>query len=283
MTVGGRFLARLVTILVALVGLVMVGASPAVAESNTVAGQYVALGDSYAAGQGGVPVGEYLDPTCLVSPNGYPYLLDAEKGIHLQSNAACTGASTDEVANEQLSSLNRSTRLVTLTVGAADLNLSEVLAACTAVPPTPTDCQAAINRALLLLVAPPGGESVLGGRLTDLFEMVAAAAPKAKIVVTGYPYLFNQPVACNPLPTDVIGQINCATAALNSTIQQAVLTAQASGINIVYVDVTEDFAGHGIGSADPYINSTGIGAYHPNAAGYVAYAEAISTELQSAR
>ena len=144
MTVGGRFLSRLVTILLALVGLVMVGALPAVAESNTVAGQYVALGDSYAAGQGGVPVGEYLDPTCLVSPNGYPYLLDAEKGIHLQTNAACTGASTDEVASTQLSALNQSTRLVTLTVGAANLNLADVLADCTADPPTPTDCQAAI-------------------------------------------------------------------------------------------------------------------------------------------
>jgi lysophospholipase L1-like esterase len=271
MTVGGRFLSRLVTMFVALVGLVMVGALPAVAESNTVAGQYVALGDSYAAGQGG---GEYLDQ-CLESPNGYPYLLDLEKGIHLQTNAACTGASTDEVANEQLSSLSRSTRLVTLTVGAADLNLSDVLAACA---PVPTEnCQAAIASAV-------GELSALGGNLTDLYEMVAVEAPKAKIVVTGYPYLFNQPVDCTPPPPpeDIIGQINCAVAALNSTIEQAVMAAQASGINIVYVDVTDDFAGHGIGSTDPYIHSMGTDAYHPNIAGYVAYAEAISTELHSA-
>ena len=56
--------------------------------------------------------------------NGYPALLDAENQIHLRANAACTGAKTSDVANEQLSALKQSTRLVTLTVGAADLGLS---------------------------------------------------------------------------------------------------------------------------------------------------------------
>jgi hypothetical protein len=79
-----------------------------------------------------------------------------------------------------------------------------------------------------------------------------------------------------------MGQINCATAALNSTIEQAVLAAQTSGINIVYVDVTEEFAGHGIGSEEPFINSVGEGAYHPNAAGYRAYAKAIFAAVRSA-
>ena len=125
---------------------------------------------------------------CLQSPNGYPALLDAEKQIHLRANATCTGATTSDVANEQLSALKQSTRLVTLTVGAADLGLSAVLAACTA--GTPTQCQAAIQSALLLLPASRGDESELGGRLTDLYAEVAAAAPNALIVVTGYPLLF---------------------------------------------------------------------------------------------
>ena len=269
MTARGRFVARLVTMLIALAGFVTVGALPAAAD-NSATIQYVALGDSYAAGQGG---GDYIND-CLESPNGYPYLLDAEKRIHLQANVACTGASTDEVQSMQLSALNRGTRLVTLTVGAADLNLSDVLTACTANPPTPAECLTAIQDAKDQL-----GE--LGSSLTDLYAAVAAKAPNALIVVTGYPYLFDQLPDCSPT-ADIIAQINCATAALNATIQQAVLVAQASGINIVYVDVTDDFAGHGIGSADPYINSTGLGAYHPNAAGYIAYAKAISAELPSA-
>jgi lysophospholipase L1-like esterase len=287
MTVGGRLLSRLVTTLVALVGLVVVGTLPAAAQSNSGTIQYVALGDSYAAGQGGVALlSDYLDETCLESPNGYPYLLDGEKRIHLQTNAACTGAKTSDVISTQLSALNQGTRLVTLTVGAADLDLSRVLAACN--NPTPINCQTEILRALNEL-------SDLGASLTNLYAMVAAEAPRAKILVTGYPYLFDQPFDPSdcPLPgstpppppsslEEIMELVNCATAALNSTIHQAaVLAANASRINIEYVDVTGDFAGHGIGSEDPYINDEGIGAYHPNAAGYVAYAEAISEVLHS--
>lgn len=278
MTVGGRFLSRLVTTLVALVGLVVVGALPAAAQSNSGTIQYVALGDSYAAGQGG---GDYFNE-CLESPNGYPYLLDAEKRIHLRTNVACTGASTEEVADTQLSALNRGTRLVTLTVGAADLNLSSVLAACTPVPGP--QCQAAIQAALLLLPLECGDESELGRRLTELYASVASAAPNALIVVTGYPYLFEQPATGDP-NADVINQVNMATTLLNCAIDKAVTDAEASGINIEYVDVAGAFSGHGIGSAVSFINPPQVGlpdAFHPTAAGYVAYAEAISNALPSA-
>ena len=116
----------------------------------------------------------------MQSPNGYPALLDAENQIHLRANAACTGATTSDVSDEQLSALKQGTRLVTLTVGAADLGLSQVLAACTA--GTPTQCQEAIRLANLLLPAECGDESELGRRLTDLRADVAAAAPNALIL-----------------------------------------------------------------------------------------------------
>lgn len=176
MTARGRFVARLVTMLIALAGFVTVGALPAAAgNSGTV--PYVALGDSYAAGQGG---GDYLND-CLESPNGYPYLLDPKMRIDLRVNAACTGATTSDVSGKQLTAaLDEDTRLVTLTVGAADLGLSQVLAACTAVPPV--KCQFEIGRAA-------GELTSLGGSLSTLYAAVAApnAAPNALIVVTGYP------------------------------------------------------------------------------------------------
>jgi lysophospholipase L1-like esterase len=226
--------------------------------------QYVALGDSYAAGQGG---GDYLND-CLQSPNGYPYLLDSKGRIDLRANAACTGASTSEVSSTQLSELNQDTGLVTLTVGAADLDLSGVLAACTAVPPV--GCQDAINVAL-------GQLALLGGSLSNLYALVADAAPNALIVVTGYPYLF-EIVPGDPTAA-IKDQINNAITLLNSTIQHAV-AAQAAGVNIVYVDLTTEFAGHGIGSKKPFINSDGVGAYHPNAAGYRAYAKTIFAAIR---
>jgi lysophospholipase L1-like esterase len=270
---GRRFLARFVPMLIAgLAGILTVGALPAAADTVGI-GQYVALGDSYAAGQGGSLA---YDNKCLRSPNGYPALLDAENQIHLRANAACTGATTSDVAEEQLSALKQGTRLVTLTVGAADLGLSRVLAACTA--GTPAQCQEAMGLADLLLPAECGDESELGRRLENLYADVAEAAPNALIVATGYPLLFDDP---DLLDT----QINDATTRLNCAINKAVADAKAAGINIVYVDVTQAFARHGIGCscAVPFINppEAGINAFHPTPAGYLAYAAAISAALPS--
>ena len=108
---------------------------------------------------------------------------------------------------------------------------------------------------------------------------MADAAPNALIVVTGYPYLF-EIVPGDPTAA-IKDQINDAITILNGTIQRAV-EAQPDGVKILYVDVTAEFTGHGIGSKKPFINSDGVGAYHPNAAGYRAYAKAISAAIRSA-
>jgi lysophospholipase L1-like esterase len=292
MTARGRLLSVLVATVIALAGFVTVGA-PTAAAGSTRTLQYVALGDSYAAGVGAPPY--HPTDSCLQSKKGYPALLDRKARIDLldrkaridlQVNATCPGATTTDVARiveSEESPLNPETRLVTLTVGGNDLGLLQVLAACTAVPPTPTECQTEINRALALL-AVTEGESVLGGSLTELYAGVADAAPNALIVVTGYRLLFEL-VQGDP-NFDLKAQINRATAALNLTIKTAVESAQDDGVNIVYVDVTEQFKGHGIGSDDPFINGPDAGfpeAFHPNAAGYRAYADAISAAIEKAR
>jgi lysophospholipase L1-like esterase len=263
MSARGRLLSGLVTIVIASAGFSTIDAVPAAAKSSTV--QYVALGDSYAAGQGG---GQYLN-RCLQTAASYPEVLDSEKRIHLQANAACSGAETSEV-QDQLAALNRGTRLVTLTVGAANLNLTGLLTVCTE---TPADCQKEINERLVLLPA-------LGKELTNLYADVAEAAPRALIVVTGYPHLF-QPA--NALQA----AINTAIDQLNTTIEQAVDDADAADTtddNIIYVDVTEAFGDHGIGGDLPtFINPPGTeDAFHPTAAGYVAYANAILAVLPEA-
>jgi lysophospholipase L1-like esterase len=266
MSARGRFLSGLVTVVVALAGFVTTGALPAAADSATV--QYVALGDSYAAGQGAPP---YLN-TCLQSDNGYPALLDSEKRIHLRANETCTGATTDEVTDSQLAALNRGTRLVTLTVGAADLELSTVLTACTT--ETQLECLTAIEVA-------SGGLVQLGIDLTNLYAEVADAAPRARIVVTGYPHLFASDAPVDPVIRDAI---NAAIDALNDTIEAAV-DAQPTDVDIVYVDVVGAFGDHGIGGERPaFINPPGptAEAFHPTADGYDAYRDAILAELSEA-
>jgi lysophospholipase L1-like esterase len=255
---------------IALAGSVTVGAPTAAAgPSGTL--QYVALGDSYAAGVGAPP---YLPGSCLQSKNGYPELLDSEKHIRLRVNATCSGATTSTVADTQLSALTPGIELVTLTVGGNDLGFADLAEFCLA--GTPEECLKAIRAAEGKL---PG----LRSNLTDLYGDVADAAPKALIVVTGYPYLFESDPS-NP----IITAFNAATAALNKTIEDAVNAAHDTppGVNIIYVDVTDQFGGHGIGSSDdPFINGPTAGvpeAFHPNAAGYRAYAKAISAAIRDA-
>jgi lysophospholipase L1-like esterase len=270
MTTRGRLVSRLLALLIAVVGSVGLSALPATAgDTHTL--QYVALGDSYAAGRGG---GTYLDEVCKQTAAAYPVLLDSRKHVHLRANVGCSGATTLTVINTQVSALDDWTTLVTLTVGANDLGVADVAAKCTA-DPASTACQLAIGNALGML-AP------LAGHLSNVYTAVATAAPRALILVTGYPYLFETPTPCTTPTDSIVCQINYATTLLNKTIEDTVETAAQppSGVNIKYVDVTAAFAGHGIGGSPPlFINDTGPDAYHPNVAGYEAYASAISAAL----
>jgi lysophospholipase L1-like esterase len=261
MSARGRFLSVLVTIVVALAGFVTVGALPAAASPPIV--KYVALGDSYAAG---TAAGGF--PDCQHGDGGYPALLDSEERIRLRANEACSGATTDEVTDSQLSALNGGTRLVTLTVGGNDLDVSGLATLCLT---TPANCEAEILERLDLL-------DELGRDLRVLYAEVAEEAPKALIVVTGYPHLLEAP----PFPQDLVDALNFATNQLNLTIAAAVAAADPTGEKIVYVDVVGAFKGHGIGSPAPFINPPGVPeAFHPNAAGYRAYADVISAELDA--
>lgn len=104
---------------------------------------YVALGDSYAAGFG---AGSYVN-ACGQSPLGLPGLLDERRGIELTFNASCSGAKasadrTDAVPDlpEQLEQLvgagfiGKGTDLVTVSAGGNDLDFGSVVGACAIQP-----------------------------------------------------------------------------------------------------------------------------------------------------
>jgi lysophospholipase L1-like esterase len=268
MSARGRFVSCLATAVIALASFVTVGALPAAGAASVV--EYVALGDSYAAGWGG---GEpYDNGDCKQSGHGYPALLNSQERIDLVANASCKGATTTYVADHLPSALNQDTRLVTLTVGGNDLDVADVAATCTdRTVPQPLSCQAAIERAL-------GRLRDLGPALIDLYAKVAAKAPDARIVVTGYPHLFES-------APGIPDAVNNATDELNATIKDAVSVTQNADVNIRYVDVVPEFATHGLVIPIPipnafFINPPGTeAAFHPNELGYSAYADAILDTL----
>jgi lysophospholipase L1-like esterase len=243
-------------------------AAPATAApADTIS--YVALGDSFAAGQGALP---YSDATCRVSKKGYPVLGDRVKSVELVANLACEGAIIQDVPT-QLASLAPEVRaeieLITITVGGNNLGLSNILTQCS-VDPAGIACGEALASARTQLES-----GALALQLIATISAVQALAPNAEIVVTGYPYLF-EPV--DPLTA----QLGILTDLLNASILAATTTVDPTGTQVRYVDVTAAFAGHGIGSAEPWINFEPAGGFtpedfHPNQLGYrFGYFESLS-------
>lgn len=215
---------------------------------------YAALGDSYAAGVGG---GDYLD-TCLTSPNGYAALLAGDPGQVHADLRGCTGATTDTVIDTQLADLDQRTRTVTLTVGANDLGVGVLGQYC--LTHTADECLAALQFAL-------AGLETIATDLDETLAAIRAVAPKATVYVTGYPLLFE------PSTDPRFIAVNQGVQLLNDLIEASV---DAAGSGFVYVDVESVFAGHGIGSSDPWIIAPpDAEAFHPNEDGYIAYADAI--------
>ena len=250
--------------LVVAAGIAPTSAAPGASLGKSVGGSYVALGDSFTAGQGASPS---LDDPCLRSATeSYPAILASASSYRDRTvNAACSAATLASIPG-QIASLGAgvaaNASLVTITVGGIDAGAAAIVAACSA------DSQsAACAEAFGIAV---NGLPAVGASLAGTYTAVAAAFPKARIYVLTYPLLFD---SAYPDPVAVT-LVNGATDALNQTIAGAVLATGNS--RVALIDVTERFAAHGIGSVDPWIAfGPPVESFHPNAAGNAAYAAAV--------
>ncbi len=229
---------------------------------------YIALGDSYAAGTGG---GAYTAPPaglpagCLQTQMAYPVLRGAAR------NLGCFGAKTTDVtaiSGLYAAELARAT-VVTVTVGGNDINTGQVAVSCT-VPGTSPTCGAALYDSLVVKLRD------LPGKIKAMLDVVKKTAPNARIVLTGYPRLFTVSAALTAQQAQTARTMNSAADLLNATIAYSALANRVG-----YVGVTDRFAGHGIGSAAPWIvapaglcspsancSPSPLDAFHPTAAGY---------------
>jgi len=284
MTVSSRKKGRALGIAAAAIAALLsvpFGVAGAVSASPSNVTRLVTLGDSIAAGQGG---GTVLD-ACARTDGGYGSQLDAEPQFNLLRNAACTGAGIADVYT-QLGQINNGTNLDTITVGANDVGIDAVYAACAAAVADPSYI-AVCNSALAAAAAAVPG---LVAPLTELIGDTAERAPRATIVVTGYPHLLEPvPLPLQPLYpelTALVDAVNSTTDALNLAILTAVTAAAGSGIDVRYTDVTAAFAGHGVQlvpgvPSDPWFGlEPGTPGYlHPTFDGYSAYRDSILATL----
>lgn len=233
-------------------------------------GEYVAMGDSYAAGLGTRDY-DSVSGDCQRSPRAYAPIDAARIGASL-TFVACSGARVSDVVDDQIGALDAATTWVTVQVGGNDAGFAEVLTEC-ALPWWASDCAGAVADARDVIT------DTLPGRLDGLYDEISARAPSADVVVVGYPRLFNGE-DCNAgtfFSPDDERLLNEGADLLNSTIGEV---AASHGFD--FVDPTADFTGHAVCDDPEWINglSNPIRAsYHPNRDGQLAYADLVDDDL----
>ena len=160
----------------------VIGSLAAAPTAEAAAPAYVALGDSYSSGTG---TRSYINDgtSCQRSTLAYPSLIAAARGYSLNFRA-CSGATVSTVTSSQLSALTAATNYVTISVGGNDAGFADVLTEC-ALPWWASDCNGAIDDAQAFI------NNTLPGRLSTLYASIRSRAPSAKVVVVGYPRIFN--------------------------------------------------------------------------------------------
>ena len=190
--------------------------------AHAAAPSYVALGDSYSSGVG---TRAYLNDgtSCQRSVYAFPSLIAAAKGYALNLRA-CSGAKVSDVTSTQLSALSAGTSYVTISVGGNDAGFTGVITTC-AEPAWLSDCKGAVTKAQTYI------KSTLPASLATLYAAIRSRAPQAKVVVVGYPRLFNGE-DCNALtwfsPSDE-SLLNATADLLDSKLAAA---AAAAGLRL---------------------------------------------------
>jgi lysophospholipase L1-like esterase len=254
-------MSRRTTVLACLVTstlLSMVAATPAAAAAPRSEWDYVALGDSYSSGVGAPG----QSGTCLRSPNGYPGLWSAANAPHSYRSVACSGATTATLRAGQLSALGGGTDLVTLTIGGNDVGFAPAVITCTVVDDN--GCAATVAAAMVVL------RNQLPGKLDATYADIRGRAPSARVVVLGYPVLFDETVGnCGFGGMSIAKRrsLNAGAVQLNATIR-----ARAQAAGFTWSDVSDEFAGHGICGPAPWLHGLTVvpptNSFHPTGNGY---------------
>jgi lysophospholipase L1-like esterase len=279
-------------------------------------GRYVALGDSFSAGEGLEP---FIAGTQDTNEGGdrchrserfaYALLLTFVEETKTVFRA-CSGAKVANVfdtTQEHSGVLDsqglqvgpgiagNDVTLVTLTMGGNDIDFAKALSFCFSNGPNCSELPYKGYEHLSDWV--DAGLSQLKLNLIGLYERLRAAFPRARILVLGYPSLF--PVKASPIYD--VRRALCTTLfeawtapereairnwgfSLNRVILEA---TQAAGAGIEYVDISSHFAGHEpCSTGGEWVRFVGLlsnavrdSSFHPLADGYRMMARIVSCHL----
>jgi lysophospholipase L1-like esterase len=249
--------------------------APAVASAEP---NYVALGDSYAAGPViPVPVPPY---GCLKSSSNYANLVALRIRLPLR-DMTCSGAQTRDMTQPQgvtpgpnppqFDALDADTRLVTLQIGGNDIGFSSIAQDCLDLNPAGASCASKFQQ-------PDGTDAlqqriaVAGDRVAAVLEGIKARSPQARILVLDYPAIF--PVTgggCPPL----IPVANASVPYLRGVEESlnAMLASEAAAEGATLVDAYAASAGKDacklpiVRWVEPLVPINAAAPLHPNLTG----------------
>jgi lysophospholipase L1-like esterase len=268
---------RVLTAATAALGALALGLGAAPAQGATSL-DYAALGDSYSAASGVLPI-DLGSPLCLRSTANYPHVIAARTGARL-TDVTCGAAQTKHFTESQYpgvapqaDAVTADTDLVTLTIGGNDNGtfINAVTACGTAgvfSGGKGSPCKDKYGTSFddeIDAKTYPALKAALGA--------VRAKAPHARVAVLGYPWItpatadpscfVKLPIAAGDVP-----YLRSLQAHLNAVVQRA-----ATETGAVYVDFAEASAGHdacqpaGTRWIEPLLFGQNIVPVHPNALG----------------
>ncbi|HWR84749.1 MAG TPA: SGNH/GDSL hydrolase family protein, partial [Rhodoglobus sp.] len=269
------------------VGALLLSAPPASADEPL---EYVALGDSYSAGFGLLPVaGDEPASGCYQAAQNYPHRVALALGLQLK-DVTCSGAVTANIrdtpqvtitgagtAAVQSDALSASTDIVTVTIGGNDLGFSSVAARCltdsASGPPLSlpgfANCKDYYNPV-------PGVDQLIytldtavTPALQQTFALIRQKAPNARVFVVGYPTIapdfaqippsgcFSSPFGSGtpPYPENTFPYTQTDTLYLHHIeheLDDAIQTAAADH-GFTFIPTWDATQTHSACSSDPYI------------------------------
>ncbi|MFE6489345.1 SGNH/GDSL hydrolase family protein [Streptomyces sp. NPDC057757] len=245
---------------------------------------YVALGDSYSAGSGVLPI-DTSNLLCLRSTANYPHVLATRTGARLK-DVTCGAAQTKHFSASQypgvppqLDALSADTDLVTFTMGGNDNNtFINALTACGTAGILSggkgSPCKDKNGTSFVDQI-----EANTYPALKKALQDIRAKSPGARVAALGYPWI--TPATADPscfakLPIAAgdVPYLRSIQAHLNSAVQRA---AQETGAT--YVDFSQASEGHdackpvGTRWIEPLLFGQSVVPVHPNALGEQRMAE----------
>ena len=167
--------------------------------------------------------------------------------------------------NSQVSALSAGTMRVSITIGGNDAGFSSVMETC--VLSLTSTCVSAVAAAERVAT------TQLPAMLANTLQAIRQHAPNARIVLLGYPDLYDlsKSGTCIGLSTQDRIALNAGADTLDTVLSAAV--TNAADPRIVYADVRSQFAGHEICDSGSWLHSVDIlsisSSYHPTASGQI--------------